>query len=223
MKTKVYYLALIIAMLSVSNNAFSQSAKDIEVLKQRVKEKVVQLNDYISFMADPKMAQKTRFSYKSEAEKLFIEDCSPYTEIVHFVDGSQEKIQRTEGVCMEVASLRNQTPRPKPMKEYFRGLINMRYASVSIETTDIDDMLVSKLQPYGRDKDGNMMYVCTVHFEQVFHGITPEGRRYEDITRKYAVCYVGVEYPIDEKTGDVRPEYMVKLGDIHVESIERVR
>lgn len=221
MKTKMI-ISLLLAMLLVSNNVFCQSEHDIEVLKQHAKEKVKQLNDYVSYMADPKEKERNRYFSKEQAQKLFINDCNRFKEIVEYKDGTKEEIWR-EGVTMEVASLRRKEPRPRPMKEYFRGLINMTYKSVIIETTDIADMRVSKLQPYGRDENGEMMYVCTVHFEQVFHGITPEGRKYEDITRKWVVCYVQVDKVLDEETGETYPEYMVDLGDVHVESIERLR
>lgn len=221
MKTNVFY-ALLSAMLFISGNSFAQSSQDIEVLKQRAKEKVKQLNDYISFMANPQKDSKTRYYYKAEAQKLFINDCERFKEIVEYRDGSKEEVWR-EGVTMEVASLRSRKPRPKPMKEYFRGLITMTYKSVTIETTDIADMRVSKLQPYGRDEDGKMMYICSVYFDQVFVGRRGDGGVYKDITHKWVVCYVQVDEVLNEETGDTYPEYMVRLGDVHVESIETMR
>ena len=221
MKTSVFY-ALLIAMLFISGNSFAQSPQDMEVLKQRAKEKVKQLNDYISFMANPQKDSKTRYFYKGEAQKLFINNCERFKEIVEYRDGSKEEVWR-EGVTMEVASLRSRKPRPKPMKEYFRGLITMTYKSVTIETTDIADMRVSKLQPYGRDEDGKMMYICSVYFDQVFVGRRGDGGFYKDSTHTWVVCYVQVDEVLNEETGDTYPEYMVRLGDVHVESIETTR
>lgn len=220
MKTKIS-LALIIAMLLGIGDAFSQTSQDMEVLKQRAKEKVKQLNDYISFMANPQKESKTRYYYKDEAQKLFINDCERFREIVEFKDGSKEEVWR-DGVTMEVASLRNRKPRPRPMKEYFRGLINMSYKSVTIESTDIADMRVSKLQPYGKDENGKMLYVCSVYFDQLFIGLKGDGGKYIDITHKWVVCYVQVDEVLDPDTGETYPEYMVKLGDVHVESIEPI-
>ena len=216
MKAKMF-VSLLIAMFFVSGNVFAQSAQDMEVLKQRAKEKVKQLNDYISFMANPQKASKTRYFYKEQAQKLFINDCDRFKEIVEYKDGSKEEVWR-DGVTMEVAFLRNRTPRPRPMKEYFRGLITMTYKSVTIETTDIADMRVSKLQPYGKDENGKMMYICSVYFDQAFVGRRGDGGIYKDITHKWVVCYVQVDDVLDEKTGETYPEYMVKLGDVHVGS-----
>lgn len=221
MKTKVY-CALIIAMLFVSGKALTQTSEDLEMLKERAREKVKQLNDDISFMADPQKAWETRNYYKGEAQKLFINDCERFKEIIKYKNGIEEEVWR-DGVTMEVASLSNRKPRPRPMKEYFRGLINMSYKSVKIETTDIADMRVSKLQPYGKDKNGKMMYVCSVYFDQAFIGIRRDGGKYVDMTHKWVVCYVQVDEVLDVETGETYPEYMVKLGDVHVESIETLR
>ncbi len=109
MKTKMY-VSLLVAMFFVSGNIFAQSAQDMEVLKQRAKEKVKQLNDYISFMANPQKANKTRYFYKEQAQKLFINDCERFKEIVEYKDGSKEEVW-CDGVAMVVASLRNRTLR----------------------------------------------------------------------------------------------------------------
>ena len=224
MKTKVLSI-LLVTLFTSSNVLFAQSftlnERDITILKERAKEKVAMMNKYISFMANPQKESKTRFRYKEEAQNLFVNNCNPFTEIVEFEDGSKETIHRNS-VTMQVASLRNKTPRTKPMKEYFRGLITMNYKSVQIESTDIADMRVSKLEPYGIDSNGNELYICSVYFDQIFVGITPEGRKYQDITHKWVVCYVQVDEVFDENTGNTDPEYMVRLGDVHVESIEKL-
>lgn len=217
MKAKMF-ASLLIAMFFVSGNVFAQSAQDMEVLKQRAKEKVKQLNDYISFMANPQKASKTRYFYKEQAQKLFINDCDRFKEIVEYKDGSKEEVWR-DGVTMEVLSLRNKTPHYRLMKKYFQGLITMTYKLVTIETADIADMRVSKLQPYGKDENGKMMYICSVYFDQAFVG-RRDGGFYKDITHKWVVCYVQVDDVLDEETGEIYSEYLVKLGDVHVESIE---
>ena len=91
-----------------------------------------------------------------------------------------------------------------------------------MESTDIAGMRVSKLQPYGKDADGKQLYICSVFFDQVFVGTTPEGRKYQDITHKWVVCYVQVDEVYDPGTDETYREYMVRLGDVHVESIEKL-
>lgn len=220
MKLRVYF-ALIFSLLFVPNLMFGQVGHDMEVLKQRAREKVKLLNDYISYMADPQRKVKTRFQYKEEAQGLFINDCNRYKEIVEYADGTTDEVWR-EGVTMEVVSLRNRKPRQRLMKDYFRGLISMTYKSVYIKTTDIADMRVSQLQPYGKDENGKTLYVCSVYFDQTFVGRRGDGVVYKDITHKWVVCYVHVDEVLNEETGETESEYMVKLGDVHVESIEKI-
>ena len=215
-------LLLIISLVCAESFSVSAQTENSEFTIKRHCKKIDQLNDYISFMANPQKANKMRYFYKEQAQKLFINDCERFKEIVEYKDGSKEEVWR-DGVTMEVASLRNRTPRHRLMKEYFRGLITMAYKPVAIETADIADMRVSKLQPYGKDENGKMMYICSVYFDQAFVGRRGDGGVYKDITHKWVVCYVQVDDVLDEETGETYPEYMVKLGDVHVESIEKMR
>lgn len=221
MKTKIFLLLTLFCGLAMPYS-YGQSTQEMEVVKQRAKEKVKMLNDYISFIADPQKKMDTRTYYKGEAQKLFIHNCDSYTEILEFTDGTKKEEIHKDGVTMGVASVRNTTPRQKPMKQYFRGLMTMGYKSVTIETTDFADMRVSKLQPYGRDEEGRMLYTCSVYFDQVFIGKMADGRTYKDLTRKWVVCYVQVDHVLDEETGETKPEYMVRLGDVYVISVEKV-
>lgn len=221
MKTRIFLVFVLFCGLAMPYS-YGQSSQEMEVIKQRAKEKVKMLNDYISFIADPIKKVDTRTYYKEEAQKLFIHNCNSYTEILEFADGTKKEEIHKNGVTMGVASVRNTTPRQKPMKQYFRGLMTMGYKSVTIETTDIADMRVSKLQPYGKDEEGRMLYICSVYFDQVFIGKTGDGRTYKDLTRKWVVCYVEVDHVFDEETGETKPEYMVRLGDVYVISVEKV-
>lgn len=221
MKTKIL-LSLVLFWGFTISYTHGQSSQEMEMVKQRAKEKVKMLNDYISFIADPQKKIETRTYYKNEAQKLFIHNCDSYTEILEFTDGTKKEEIHKYGVTMGVASVRNTTPRQKPMKQYFRGLMTMGYKSVTIETTDIADMRVSKLQPYGRDENGRMLYTCSVYFDQVFIGKRGDGGIYKDLTRKWVVCYVQVDQVLDEETGETKPEYMVQLGDVYVISIEKI-
>lgn len=220
MKTKIFLILTLLGWFMMPYS-YGQSLQDEEVIKQRAKEKVGMLNKYISFIANPQKKWETRVSYKEEAQKLFIHDCNSYTEILEFKNGTRKVIEN-KGVTMGVSSVNNPTPRDKPMKQYFRGLMTMGYQSVTIETTDIADMRVSKLQPYGKDKDGKQLYTCSVYFDQVFIGQRGDGGVYKDLTRKWVVCYVQVDEVLDEETGETRPEYMVRLGDVFVISTERI-
>lgn len=221
MRPKIISILILFCCFATSN-FYGQSPQEIEVLKQRAKEKVKMLNDNISFIANPQKRMDTRAYYKNEAQKLFIHDCNSYKEILEFADGTQKEEIHKDGVTMGVASTRNTIPRQKPMRQYFRGLMTMGYKAVNIETTDIADMRVSKLQPYGKDENGRMLYTCSVFFDQVFVGQRGDGGIYKDLTRKWVVCYIQVDHVLDEKSGETKPEYMVRLGDVYVISVEKI-
>ena len=194
----------IIALLTVSAS-FAQS--DIqEVLKRRAAEKVGQLCDYIEFLANPQNEYKTRNYYKTKALNLFINKGEEYEE-----DGIYRK-----GVIMEVTSVFRKKPSQRLIKEYFTGLMNMRYSKVAIESTEISNIEVSRLQQIDDDT-----FVCTCYFEQAFCGYRDGIPVYKDITRKKVKCYVVKEVIIDDQGGE-QHEFMVMLGDVTALETRRI-
>lgn len=190
---------------------YAQSAKDIETLKIRAAQKVGLLNDYIAYIANPQKQTANRLKRKHSALALFVNNGRSFTEIVEYKDGKKETIER-KGAEMQVSSSNTKTIKKMLMSKYFDNLMSLRYKEVKIESTDIADMRVSQIQPYG---DGR--YVCSVYFDQNFIGKRGDGSSYKDITRKWVVCYITVDKTVD---GD---EYMVELGDVHVESTKILR
>ena len=124
-------LYIFVLTLFVIGNTFCSQAQ----VRTQVAVKVKQLCDYIEFMANPENPMDIRNRYRSKAVKLFFANCEPYEE-----DGI-----RNEGVAMEVSSIYRSKPTRRLMKDYFMGLINMRYSKVIIQSTDIHDMDVSQL------------------------------------------------------------------------------
>lgn len=79
MKSIRYILCTLFLMIGVT--AFAQSDASIsELMKQRAQQKVAQMNDNISFMADKSKSLDTRNYYKRRALNLFIEKGEPYEE-----------------------------------------------------------------------------------------------------------------------------------------------
>ena len=160
MKSIRYILCTLFLMIGVT--AFAQSDASIsELMKQRAQQKVAQMNDNISFMADKSKSLDTRNYYKRRALNLFIEKGEPYEE---------EGIHNT-GVKMETTSIYRKKPSRRLMKDYFTGLVNLRYSKVDIQSTKVHEIEVSNLQKIDDNK-----YVCTAYFEQVFVGYR-EGHR----------------------------------------------
>lgn len=177
-----------------------QNAVD-EQIKRTAAQRVAQMNDYISFMADKSNDMETRQYYKKQALNLFAGRGYNY----------EENGVNKEGVRMEITSVNNTRPRSKLMRVYFNGLMNLTYQKVSIQSTELASIKVSNLQ-----KVDNNMYVCTCYFDQVFVGYRDGRPVYKDITRKKVKCYIEVQ---NVEGGP--QEYVVLLGDVQAIDTKR--
>lgn len=183
---------LIFLLMPFSLSAQYTQTELNEQVKRKVQEHVAQMNDYISFMANPKKEVNTRHYYRKQALNLFVGKGYEYKE-----NGIEK-----EGVLMEVSSVNRKKPKSRLTRTYFTGLINMSYSAVEIETTKCYEIQVSGLKPIGDNE-----YVCTCDFEQTFRGFRDGKIAYGDKVRKRIECYVKV----DTIEGGV--EYIVLLGD----------
>lgn len=189
------FIVMIFAPMMAQNSVEDQ-------IKRRAAERVAQMNDYISFMADKSNDLETRQYNKKQALNLFAGRGYDY----------EENGIHKEGVRMEVTSVNNTRPRAKLMRVYFNGLVNLTYQKVSIQSTEVSSIKVSNLQ-----KVDNNLYVCTCYFDQVFIGYRDGIPFYKDITRKKVKCYVEVQ---DAEDG---LEYVVLLGDVHAIDTKRIK
>ncbi|MBV3386446.1 hypothetical protein [Segatella copri] len=189
------FIVMIFAPMMAQNSVEEQ-------IKRRAAERVAQMNDYISFMADKSNDLETRQYNKKQALNLFAGRGYDY----------EENGIHKEGVRMEVTSVNNTRPRAKLMRVYFNGLVNLTYQKVSIQSTEVSSIKVSNLQ-----KVDNNLYVCTCYFDQVFIGYRDGIPVYKDITRKKVKCYVEVQ---DAEDG---LEYVVLLGDVHAIDTKRIK
>ena len=189
------FIVMIFAPMMAQNSVEEQ-------IKRRAAERVAQMNDYISFMADKSNDLETRQYNKKQALNLFAGRGYDY----------EENGIHKEGVRMEVTSVNNTRPRAKLMRVYFNGLVNLTYQKVSIQSTEVSSIKVSNLQ-----KVDNNLYVCTCYFDQVFIGYRDGLPVYKDITRKKVKCYVEVQ---DAEDG---LEYVVLLGDVHAIDTKRIK
>lgn len=181
-------------LLLIGASAYAQNDAGIsELMKQRVQQKVAQMNDNISFMADKSKDLNTRNYYRGKALNLFIGKGEPFEE---------EGIHKT-GVKMETTSVYRVKPTRRLMKDYFTGLINLRYSKVDIQSTKVHEIEVSDIE-----KTDDNKYVCTAYFEQVYAGYRDGRPIYKDRTRKKVNVYIMVEETIDGE------EFIILLGDV---------
>lgn len=185
---------IFLILLFIGTSAYAQNDVDIsELMKERAQQKVAQMNDNISFMADKSKDKKTRNYYRGKALNLFIEKGEPFEE---------EGIHNT-GVKMETTSIYRKKPVRRLMKDYFDGLVNLKYSKVDIKSTKVHEIEVSDLQKIDDNK-----YVCTAYFEQIFIGYQDGKPAYKDRTRKKVKVYILAEETIDGQ------EFLVLLGDV---------
>lgn len=201
MKTVLKRILVLQFALLIFLPLMGQSSVD-EQIKRTAAQRVAQMNDYISFMADKSNDFETRQYYKKQALNLFVGRGGNY----------EENGVNKEGVRMEITSVNNTRPRAKLMRVYFNGLINLTYQQVSIQSTELASIKVSNLQ-----KVDNNMYVCTCYFDQVFVGYRDGRPVYKDITRKKVKCYVDIQ---DVEGGP--QEYVVLLGDVQAIDTKRI-
>ena len=188
-------------MLSMVSNVSAQTISQEEMIQKRAAEKVAQMNDYISFMADKKKTVDNRRYYKTKALNLFVGKGYSYEE------NGVEK----DGVMMEITSVNRKSVTHKLMRQYFENLINLNYTNVKIESTEIAKIKVSNLQQIDED-----LYVCTCQYDQAFVGYRDGRPIYKDITTKRIKCYVKVE---DTEDGQ---EFIIMLGDVTALNTKRM-
>ena len=187
-----FFLPLFLLLIAFSASAQSESQMN-QLMKERGAQMVAQMNDNISFMADKDKPIDTRRYYKKQALKLFNGEGGPF----------EENGVMNTGVKMETTSKYRKKPVSKLMRDYFDGLINLRYSKVDIQSTKVNEIKVSDLQ-----KIGDNQYVCTAYFEQVFVGYRDGRPVYKDRTKKKVKIYITAEETLDGT------EFIVKLGDV---------
>lgn len=192
MKYIKIFLPMALLMTGVTAQARTE-AETHELMGIRGAQKVAQMNDNISFMADKHKDLDTRKYYRKRALKLFIGEGEPFEE---------EGVTNT-GVKMETTVVGRKRPNRKLIKDYFTNLINLNYSNVKIQSTNVHDIKVSDLQKIDDD-----MYVCTAYFEQTFVGYRDGRPVYKDRTRKKVKIYIMGEETLEGY------EYIVYLGDV---------
>ena len=196
MKTINKVLFILLTFICIALSASAGISDQEEMIKRRAAEKVAQMNDYISFMANKKKSQEVRRNYKKYALNLFMGKGFEYEE---------NGVPKT-GVMMEVTSKYRKTVSHPLIRNYFQNIIDMQYTDVKITSTEIANIKVSDLHQI----DSNL-FVCTCQYNQAFIGYKDGRPAYKDITTKRIKCYVKAE---DTEDGT---EYVIMLGDITAE------
>jgi hypothetical protein len=152
-------------------------------------EKVKDLSKYISMIGDKK---------------------TPFSEANRAVDRAMELFM--EGSQMGVSAVSRKEIKYYPVRKYLQRLMALNYQKVKIDWFNIQ--YISDLQ---RQPDGKYVGVITIY--QKFEGITKEGMKYIDTTKKDITIYV--ERKKTQINGREIGYWDVMLGDIRVSETKR--
>ena len=175
-------------ILSAFANATAQSADISPERKQAIDslalEKVRDLSKYISIIGNKNTPFSEASRVMDRAEELFAPDAE-----------------------MGVSSLNRKEIAYYKVRKYFERLIALNYDRVTIQWYDIHYISDLERQPDGR-------YVGVVTIYQRFEGVSDDGLRYRDTTKKDITIYV--ERKRTQISGRVVEFWDVVLGDIRV-------
>lgn len=194
-------MVLATILLFMASLTYAQSNVE-DLIAKRAQQKVKQMTNYVEYMANKDESLEDRKEYRTLALNLFIGHGKPYT-----LNDTTRK-----GVYMQITSKYRKKPTERLMKDYFTGLINMRYNKVVIESTDVKDIKVSELRKVGENE-----FECTCTFVQAFCGYRDGRPVYKDITKKRVTCHIfGEETVKVMANGEIKTsyEYIVLLGDV---------
>lgn len=197
----LYKMVLATILLFMASLTYAQSNVE-DLIAKRAQQKVKQMTNYVEYMANKDDSLEDRKEYRTLALNLFIGHGEPYT-----LNDATRK-----GVYMQITSKYRKKPTERLMKDYFTGLINMRYNKVVIESTDVKDIKVSELRKVGENE-----FECTCTFVQAFCGYRDGRPVYKDITKKRVTCHIfGEETVKVMANGEIKTsyEYIVLLGDV---------
>jgi len=189
MKNYLLFMALVLMGMMPLSKSFAQQSSTISDVKERAidslaLEKIKDLGKYISIIGDKK---------------------TPFAEGQRVIERALELF--AEGSQIGVSSLRSENVKYFTVRKYFEHLMALNYDKVTIEWFNIQYISNLELQPDGR-------YVGIVTIYQKFTGLTNEGLKYEDTTKKDITVYV--EKKQTQISGRMIDFWDVLLGDIKV-------
>ena len=130
---------------------------------------------------------------------------TPYSESTRVMDRTEELF--TPGSEMGVSSVKRKQVNYYKIRKYLERLMALNYDRVTIEWYDIHYISDLERQPDGR-------YVGVVTVYQRFEGVSDDGMKYKDTTKKDITIYV--ERKKTQIAGRTVEFWDVLLGDIRV-------
>lgn len=185
MKIKAFFL--IIAFAAIGNQLAAQdvlSPSRKQAIDSLALEKVRDLSKYISIIGNKD---------------------TPWSEANRVIERTLELF--ADGAMMGVSSINREEVNYYGVREYLERLMALNYDRVNIQWYNIQ--YISDLE---RQPDGKYVGVITIY--QRFEGVTKEGLKYVDVTKKDVTVYV--ERKTTQISGRIIGFWDVMLGDIRV-------
>jgi hypothetical protein len=181
-----YLFALLFGIVVINASAQTNdiSRERKQAIDSLALEKVRDLSKYISIIGNKK---------------------TPFSEASRVMDRAEELF--APGSEMGVSSLNHKEIAYYKVRKYFERLMALNYDRVSIEWYDIHYISDLERQPDGR-------YVGVVTVYQRFEGVSEDGMKYKDTTKKDITIYV--ERKKTQIAGRTIEFWDVVLGDIRV-------
>jgi hypothetical protein len=182
------YLPAVLFALFIAGNVSAQTADISPERKQAIDslalEKVRDLSKYIGIIGNKK---------------------TPFSEAQRVMDRAEELFAPDSEMC--VSSLNRKEISYYKVRKYFERLMALNYDRVTISWYDIHYISDLERQPDGR-------YVGVVTIYQKFEGVSDDGMKYKDTTKKDITIYV--QKKKTQIQGRTIEFWDVMLGDIRV-------
>lgn len=185
MKIKAFFL--VIAVTAIGSQLYAQdvlSPSRKQAIDSLALEKVRDLSKYISIIGNKD---------------------TPWSEANRVIERTLELF--ADGAMMGVSSINREEVNYYGVREYLERLMALNYDRVNIQWYNIQ--YISDLE---RQPDGKYVGVITIY--QRFEGVTKEGLKYVDVTKKDVTVYV--ERKTTQISGRIIGFWDVMLGDIRV-------
>ena len=231
---KFIFILSVLVMRSISVVAQNNADKPvndldsalIEQMSISVRQEVQLFTSYLSSIVAPKRARnkreretvmRNRELLKQEALDLFVGKGDKYDVVIYDFDNNPLDTIHHRPVIMQTMSLSNPIPKDTAMVKYLSYKVKQANSGL-ITGTSLHiisyDWTRMKVDPPMKIGDGT--YVIDVYFQQEFGFVNRELRLKKiDITTKRVSCFV---YVSETQSGT---EFIIRLGDIRAEEIER--
>lgn len=205
---KKLIIAFFLCSLTYIAQAQEMTANEKTTLEQRIRE---QIDDFISYLPEiagksgkPQDEKKLALKYINSALELFIGKGDQYS----YIDQNGNK-RLHEAVKMQTTS-RGVANRPKPMKRYLSGLINLPYQKV-----EVDKCSAVRINKH-LYKISEGKYAATAVYLQAFRAWRDGKLIINDKDAKQVTVYVDKKV-IDTPNGS-KTYWEIQLGDIRITS-----